>query len=258
MSFSPQRIVCLSAEIADWLWRLDAWDRVVDVTVYFPAPMDTPRKPRVSGFSTVNLGEIIKLHPDLVITLSDVQAELATALMKLGLAVLATNQRTLTETETTLALVARIVNREAAAEKWLAEFQRRLAPVKIGGHRPRVYFEEWNEPSIAGIAWVSEMIERAGGEDVFAGLRSRRSAPERIVTTGQIQQAQPEIIFASWCGKPVCADAIVNRNGWSDVPAVRSRRIFEIPGEEILQPGFQLVRGFERMKQVIERVRLAT
>ena len=155
------------------------------VTAFFSAPAEAPHRPRVRrGFSTANFAEIVRLQPDLVITFSDVQAELAAGLVKRGLTVLATNQRTLAETETTLALVARVVGCEAAAEKLLAEFRQRLAPVKTGRPRPRVYFEEWNEPCITGIAWVGEMIERAGGEDIFAGLRARRSAPERVVTTG--------------------------------------------------------------------------
>jgi iron complex transport system substrate-binding protein len=255
MNSFPQRIVCLSAEIADWLWRLGAWDCVVGVTAYFKEPAGLARRPRVSGFSTANLDEIIKLEPDLVITFSDVQAELAAVLLKRGFTVLATNQRTLAETEGTLALVARIVDRNVAGEKWLAEFHQRLTPVKTGGRRPRVYFEEWNEPCISGIAWVSEMIERAGGEEVFPELRSRRSALERVITVEQIQRVQPEIIFASWCGKPFSSDDIRNRRGWSEVPAVRSRSIFEIPGEDILQPGFQLVHGFDRMKQAIDKAR---
>ena len=258
MNSSPQRIVCLSAEIADWLWRLGAWDQVAGVTAFFSAPADAPYRPRVSGFSTANFAEIIRLQPDLVITFSDVQAELAAGLVKRGLTVLATNQRTLAETETTLALVARIVDRDAAAAKLLAEFRQRLVPVKTGRPRPRVYFEEWDEPCITGIAWVGEMIERAGGEDIFAGLRSCRSASERVVTPDQIRQAWPEIIFASWCGKPVHTESFAGREGWSDVPAVQAGRIFEIPGEEILQPGFHLVHGFERMKEAIEKWRPVT
>jgi iron complex transport system substrate-binding protein len=237
--------------MADWLWRLGAWDFVVGVTAYFTPPSSAPRKPRISGFSSANLTEIIKLQPDLIITFSDVQADLAATLIRHGLPVMATNQRTLAETEATLALIARLVQREAEAETLLQEIQRRLAPVENLKRRPRVYFEEWNDPFITGIAWVGELIERAGGEDVFSGLRHNRSAPQRTVTSEQIQSALPEIIFASWCGEPVSPKTIHERPGWGDMPAVSTRRVFEIPGEDILQPGFRLVYGFERMKETI-------
>src|SRR5262249_21709197 len=159
--------------------------------------------------------EITALNPDLVITFSDVQAQLAAELIKRGLPVLSTNQRTLEEIEATLAMLGRVVDREAEAERLLAEFRERLALVRHVGPRPRVYSEEWNEPFITGIAWVSEIIERAGGDDIFTEFRTKRAAPERVVSSGQICRANPEIIFASWCGKPVQASAISSRSGWN-------------------------------------------
>ena len=175
MNRTPQRIVCLSAEAADWLWRIGAWQRVAGVTAFFNAPPEAPARPRVSGFSSANLEQIAKLKPDLVITFSDVQAKLAAELMQRGLTVLATNQRTLAEVEATLALLGRIVDCEPAAEALLAEFRERLAPVPCRA-RPRVYFEEWNDPLVSGIGWVGELIERAGGQDVFprCGSAGRR------------------------------------------------------------------------------------
>ncbi len=251
MSQIPQRIVCLSAEAADWLWRIGAWENIVGVTVYFTQPDDAPPKPRVSGFSSANLNEITKLNPDLIITFSDVQAKLAAELIQRGFPVLATNQRTLAETEATLALLARVAGCEHKGGKLLNEFRERLAPVENVAHRPRVYFEEWNDPLISGIAWVSEVIERAGGEDIFANLRIKRAAPERVVSSEQICQANPEIIFASWCGEPVQAAQIAARPGWNNLAAVRENRIHEIPGEDILQPGFRLVYGYKQMKRLL-------
>lgn len=251
MSQIPQRIVCLSAEAADWLWRIGAWQNVAGVTAYFKQPEGTPPKLRVSGFSSANLNEITKLNPDLIITFSDVQAKLAAELIQRGFPVLASNQRTLAETEATLAMLARIAGCERKGEELLNEFCERLAPVENVKHRPRVYFEEWNDPLISGIAWVSELIERAGGEDIFPELRTRRAAPERVVSSGQICQANPEIIFASWCGKPLKAVEISERHGWNNLAAVRKNRICEIPGEDILQPGFRLVYGYEKMKRLI-------
>ena len=117
--------------------------------------------------------------------------------------------------------------------------------------RPRVYFEEWNDPLIAGIAWASELIERAGGRDIFAELRSKRAAPERVVSPEQVCHANPEIILASWCGKPMHTAEFMARPGWNKLAAVRNRRVHEIPGEDILQPGFRLVYGYERIKQLL-------
>jgi iron complex transport system substrate-binding protein len=251
MNRLPQRIVCLSAEAADWLWRIGAWERVAGVTAYFNQPPDVPCKPRVSGFSSANLEQIEKLRPDLVITFSDVQAKLATELMQRGLSVLATNQRTLAEVETTLALLARVVGCEVAGEKLIAEFREQLLPV-TRTCRPRVYFEEWNDPLVSGIGWVGELIERAGGDDIFPELRDRRAALERVVLPAQVCAARPEIIFASWCGKPLQVSEITSRPGWDNLAAVRSGRVHEIPGEDILQPGFRLVHGFRRMKQYLE------
>jgi iron complex transport system substrate-binding protein len=257
MSIPPKRIVCLSAEAADWLWRIGAWERVAGVTAYFTPPPDAAPRPRVSGFSSANLGQIIRLNPDLIITFSDVQAGVAGALIHRGLNVLATNQRTLAETEATLALLARAVGHEDEGTSLLHEFREKLAPVAPVNSRPRVYFEEWNDPLITGIAWVSELIERAGGDDVFAELRCRRSAPERVVSSEQVRQADPEIILASWCGTPVQPAAIAARPGWLDLTAVRHRRVHEIPGEDILQPGFRLVYGYALVRQLIGPSRLA-
>jgi iron complex transport system substrate-binding protein len=142
------------------------------------------------------------------------------------------------------------VDRERESKQLLAEFRKRLAPVKKTRSRPRIYFEEWNEPLVSGIAWVSELIERAGGDDIFASLRFRRAASERVVSTEQVCRADPEVILASWCGKPVQAGQIIVRPGWDKVTAVRERRIHEIPSDDILQPGFRLVYGYEQLKQL--------
>ena len=251
MSRIPHRIVCLSAEAADWLWRIGAWERVVGVTVYFDQPDSAPPKPRVSGFSSANLGQITQLKPDLIITFSDVQTQIAAALIQRGYSVLATNQRTLGEIETTLALLARVVNRERESEILLHEFLARLAPVENVARYLRVYFEEWNDPLISGITWVSELIERAGGKDIFEHLRCKHNAAERVVSLEQVCRADPEIIFASWCGEPVQPAEITARPRWNSLTAVREQRIYEIPSKDILQPGFRLVYGYEQMKRLL-------
>jgi iron complex transport system substrate-binding protein len=253
MNDLPKRIVCLSAESADWLWRIRAWEQVAGVTAFFQQPAGVALKPRVSGFSTARLKEIEKLNPDLIITFSDVQAEFAAELMRQGFSVLATNQRTLAETEATLSLLGRIVGREAESERLLGEFRERLAPVTNRANSPRVYFEEWNDPLISGIGWVGELLERAGGSDVFSDLRKNRAARERVVSEEQVRRANPEIILASWCGKPVDTAAIGSREGWTEIAAVREKHIYEIPGEDILQPGFRLVYGYQRLKEIMHR-----
>ena len=227
MSTTPQRIVCLSAEVADWLWRIGAWDRVAGVTSYFAQPADVPLKPRVSGFSSANLHQITQLNPDLVISFSDVQAGITGALVSRGIPVLATNQRTLADIEAALGLLARVVGCEAVGERLLREFHEKLAPFTVNQPRPRVYFEEWNAPLITGIAWVGELIERAGGQNVFGELHKKSAASDRIVTFESVVQANPEIIFASWCGKPVCPNEIAARPGWENITAIREKRVYE-------------------------------
>ena len=249
MSSHPQRIVCLSAEAADWLCRIDAWDQVVGVSAFFNAPPDAAPKPCVSGFSSGRMDDIVRLKPDLAITFSDVQATLAAELIQRGIPVIATNQRTLAETESTLSLLARVVNRQSQAEPWLKKFRECLAPEPAAGPRPRIYFEEWLDPLVSGIGWVSELIERAGGCDVFGHLRAKASAKDRVIEAEQVRHANPEIILASWCGRAFRSEIMTSREGWQQIDAIQNGCVFEIPAEDILQPGFRLVFGYERIKQ---------
>src|SRR5437899_2096797 len=228
MSQNLSRIVCLSAEAADWFYRLGAWDRVVGVTAYFELPECAERKPCVGGFSKGRVEDVVALQPDLVITFSDVQAGITAELMRQGVAVLGTNQRILAEIKSTLVLLGKLVDREAEAAKLLSEFEQRLAPVQDVTVRPRVYFEEWNDPLISGIAWVSELIERAGGSDIFAELRGKKAASGREVSAAEVVRRDPEIILASWCGRPVRVEEITKRSGWENVTAVKEGRVWEI------------------------------
>jgi len=134
----------------------------------------------------------------------------------------------------------------------LNEFRKRLAPVGKVTVRPRVYFEEWNDPLVSGIAWVSELIERAGGRDVFDDLRTKAAAIERVVLPEEVCRRNPEIIFGSWCGRAVRIAEIRARRGWNRLAAIRDNRVYEIPGADILQPGFRLVHGYELMKQCLQ------
>jgi iron complex transport system substrate-binding protein len=198
-------------------------------------------KPRVSAFTSADTGKILALEPDLVLAFSDLQAEIVRALARAGLAVHLFNQRDVAGILAMIRTLGALIDRAEPAERLAASLERRLqgiAAEQAGrASRPRVFFEEWDEPLIAGIGWVSELIEIAGGTDVCAHLRTSGSARDRIVTPEAIAAARPEIILASWCGKKVVPERIRSRPGWNQVPAVAADRIVEIKSPLILQPG---------------------
>jgi iron complex transport system substrate-binding protein len=248
----PSRIVCLSAEAVEIIYALGCGRRIVGVTGFAVEPPAVRRKPRVSGFSSVNYDKVDALRPDLIITFSDVQAEAAKELLRRGHTVLATNQRSLAEIFETVLLIGRVIGQEARARKLVTKmraeiFQHHQRKQK----RLKVYFEEWNDPLISGIRWVSESIEAAGGEDIFPELRSRSRAPDRVVTSDEVISRQPDIIIASWCGKKANLDAICQRPGWNAIPAVRNRHVHEIKSAHILQPGPALLKGLRQMREII-------
>ncbi len=252
---APQRLVALGADGADILYHLGAWPQVVGVTAFHQPPPGAEEKPRVSGFSSGNLEAILRLTPDLVITSTDVQHQLASDLIKAGVTVWAINSRSLDEIYDAIRNLGQIVRRSDRAEEVVAQMESALQPVQANGsHRPRVYFEEWPEPLITGIGWVSELIDRAGGSDIFAETRREKKAAGRAVTPEEVVARQPEIIFASWCGKPMQASEIITRPGWEKIPAVRDGHLVEIPSDDILQAGPRLMRGYEILKREIARL----
>lgn len=245
------RIACLSAETADLCSRLGAWEQVVAVSAYADQT-GLPRRPVVSGFSTGDVDRILAHQPDLVLTFSDVQAALCAALVRAGATVLATNQRTLAETAETMRMVGRLIGQGREGEQLATEFERQLESLRTErARKPRVYFEEWPDPPVTGIAWVGELIELAGGCNVFADRRGR-FARERQVTDAEIVAAAPEVVLASWCGKPVDSVALGRR--LAGTPAVRAGRVHELPGSEILQPGWRLLEGARRMQNFFNTV----
>lgn len=253
-SLTPSRIVCLSAEAAEVLRRLGCLERVVGITAFANEACKAAGIPVVSGFSSVNFDRIEQLKPELVITFSDVQADAARELIRRGHPVLATNQRSLAEIFETILLIGRVVGRSAEALKLVEEMRREIFEPQPDGNmqaRPKVYFEEWDEPMISGICWVSELIEAAGGKDIFGEFRVRGRAPERVVTSEEIIRRQPDIIILSWCGKKADRPFVCRRLGWEAVPAVREDRVYEIPSEDILQPGPGLLAGFRQLHQII-------
>jgi iron complex transport system substrate-binding protein len=253
-SAAPRRIVCLSGESADILCRIGASNRIVGVTAYIPPFKALQGVPRISGFSAANIKRILALKPDLVIGYSDVQAGIAAALIKDGLNVLVTQQTSLREIEDTMLMLGRIVGKETRARALVRQFRAQIKAQRA--QRLRVYFEEWPEPMISGIDWVSELIERAGGKDIFSELRGRRRASDRLVSAQEVVRRNPQVIIASWCGKKVRLNEICQRHGWEGIDAVRQRRIYEIDSSIILQPGPQVVEGFRELCRIMQAISL--
>ena len=244
------RLVCLSAETADLCARLGAWSDVVAVTAYASQAGLEPR-PIACGFSSGGVERIVSFAPDLVLGFSDVQAPLAEQLIRRGLNVLITNQRTLQETRFAMGVVARAIDRGGELAPILAEFDAALDCLRNAAGRPwRVYFEEWPNPMVTGIAWVGELIELLGAEDVFANLRGT-AAKERVVSVPEVEAANPEIVFASWCGKPVEKPSLERR--LANTAAVKAGHVYPIESDVILQPGMRLIEGAQQMAAIFQK-----
>ncbi|MEM9045771.1 MAG: cobalamin-binding protein [Pseudomonadota bacterium] len=238
--FPPERIVCTTEETVETLYLLGEEDRIVGVSGYAVRPKRVRKeKPRVSAFTSADIPKILALEPDLVLTFSDLQAEITAELIRAGVTVLAYNQRDIAGILAMIRHLGATVGQGSRAEDLAHGFEQRLARIaaQAQGPRLRVYFEEWDEPMISGINWVSELIEVAGGQDVFPALAKQAAATDRIVTSEQVIAAAPDVIIASWCGKKVRPEKIATRPGWDTVPAVRDGRITEIKSPLILQPG---------------------
>lgn len=237
----PSRIVCLTEETVEFLYALGLGDLIVGVSHYAKRPREVSDKPKVSSFIKANTKKILDLKPDLVLTFSDLQADITADLVRAGLPVYASNQRSIDEILATLRQVGALVGyadeAEAKCQEYAASLERIRQRAPQGADRPRVYFEEWFSPTISAIRWVSELIEIAGGEDIFKDLRDQPTAQGRVVSPVMVLERQPEVVLASWCGKPFRRDKFLKRPGFDKLPAVRSGRVHEIPSELILQPG---------------------
>ena len=255
----PSRIVCLSDEASELLYLLGEQDRIVGVSGFSRRPPEVRSKPRVSTFREANFEAIEKLDPDLIITYSDVQADITKEAIHRGLPVLNFNQRSVTEIFEFIELISRVVNQQQRGRELIAAYQSALEKIAqtVAGFswRPRVYFEEWNEPLISGIEWVEELIELAGGEPIFPEFRKARKAKDRIVQPEQIIERNPDIIIASWCGMKVDRHAICSRPGWDRISAIRKGHVYEIESSHILQPGPAcLTVGFQRLNSILSQV----
>jgi iron complex transport system substrate-binding protein len=237
-----ERIVCLTEETVETLYLLGEERRIVGVSGYAVRPPRVRReKPRVSAFITADVPKILALDPDLVLTFSDLQADIAAELIRQGVAVHAFNQRDVEGILAMIQTLGALVGAGAKADTLAQSLQARIAEARQRAarlsHRPQVYFEEWDEPMISGIGWVSELVEIAGGIDVFKGLATKKSAKERIVSPEQVIATKPDIVIASWCGKKFAPAKFAARPGFDAIPAVRDGFLREVKSALILQPG---------------------
>jgi iron complex transport system substrate-binding protein len=252
----PQRIVCLTAETAEIAFLLGAGERVVGVPGTARRPEAARDKAKVGGFTTFRADKILALEPDLVLAFSDLQRDIVSDLISAGITVLCTNQRSVDDILKAILLIGGALGAEAQARALIQDMRDEIKQVReyssVWPDRPRVYFEEWMDPLIAGIRWVSELIEMAGGRDVFTELREHPNASGRVVTPEEVARRNPHIILASWCGKPVDTAAIAGRPGWKEMDAVKAGRIYEIAGEDILSPGPSLLVGLRRIHEIVQ------
>jgi iron complex transport system substrate-binding protein len=237
----PSRIVCLTEETTETLYRLGEGDRVVGISGYTVRPPAARQKPKVSSFLHARFDKIEALAPDLILAFSDLQADITTELVKRGYPVFTFNQRSVAGILQMIRVLGGIVGVPEKAAALVGELEVGLEAIRRSAarfpHRPTVYFEEWDDPLISGIRWVEELVEIAGGTPVFPELRHASLAKARIVSADRVIAAAPEVFIGSWCGKPVRKDRVRTRAGWEGVPFVRDDRIFEVKSSYILQPG---------------------
>ncbi|WP_144327156.1 ABC transporter substrate-binding protein [Tepidimonas charontis] len=262
MRWGPQHIVCLTEETTEWLYLLGQEWRIVGISGYTVRPRRArEEKPKVSAFLNAKIDKILALDPDCVFGFSDLQADIAAALIRAGVQVTVFNQRSVAQIESMLYQVAAMVGcAEEGAARLAAMRARRdaihaevAALLAQGRRRPRVYFEEWDEPPISAIRWVSELIDVAGGEDIFPELAAQPLGKQRIVADPtEIVRRAPDIVIGSWCGKKFRPDKVAARPGWAEVPAVRTGSLFEIKSADILQPGpAALTDGLEQLHRIV-------
>jgi iron complex transport system substrate-binding protein len=255
--FPPERIVCLTEETVETLYLLGEQRRIAGVSGYAVRPPQVRReKPRVSAFISADFDKILALEPDLVLTFSDLQADIAAELIRRNIAVHAFNQRDVAGIFDMIRTLGALVGATEKAEALAVALEDRLDAVREQSEalprRPRVYFEEWDEPMISGLKWVSELIEAAGGIEVFPALAANKNAKDRIVGVQQVIAAAPDIIVGSWCGKKFVPAKVAGRAGFDAIPAVRDGELHEIKSAMILQPGpAALTDGLDQLVRIV-------
>ncbi len=256
----PTRIVCLTEETTETLYRLGEQDRIIGISAFTVRPPQAKKeKPVVSQYIKADYEKILQLKPDLVLAFSDLQADICSELISRGLQVHCFNQRSLSDIFEMIRTVGRLIDCADKADRLVDELQSNLDHVRRKAEklpvRPRVYFEEWPDPIICSIRWVSELIEIAGGDDCFSDLRDKASAKDRIVTPQSVIERKPDLYLASWCGKKFRKDTARSRPGFADAPFTREDCMFELDSSIILQPGPAcLTDGVEALHQAISAV----
>ena len=254
----PQRIVCLTEETTEWLYLLGEEARIVGISGYTVRPRRArEEKPKVSAFLSAKIDKILALEPDCVFGFSDLQADIASALIRHGVQVTVFNQRSVAEIFSMMYQVAAMVGQADKGLVLMQAMRERLQAIEAAGEalprRPRVFFEEWDEPHISAIRWVSELLGIAGGDDCFAELSTESLGKNRIIADGgEIVRRNPDIIIGSWCGKKFRAEKVAAREGWQGVNAVKNRQLFEVKSADILQPGSAaLTDGVEQLHRIV-------
>jgi iron complex transport system substrate-binding protein len=253
----PSRIVCLTEETTETLYLLGEGHRVVGVSGYTVRPPEARHKPKVSAFINARFDKIEALKPDLVLAFSDLQADIARELIRRGYPVYTFNQRSVAEILQMIRVVGALVGCADKAHALAAGMQQTLDGMRshtaTRTPRPRVFFEEWDDPLISGIRWVEELIEIAGGDPIFPELRDKALGRDRIVDPARVVERNPDVIVASWCGKSMKKKTIVGRPGWDRINAVRRDRVHEIKSTYILQPGpASLTEGVRQLHAILE------
>lgn len=256
----PQRIVCLTEETTETLYLLGEQARIVGISGFTVRPPEARReKPRVSAFTSAKIDKILALQPDLVLGFSDMQADIAADLVRAGVAVHIFNQRSVQGILDMILTLGALVGAAHRAGELVERLHTRIETLRTqtadAVYRPRIYFEEWDEPMITGIRWVSELIGIAGGEDCFAERAVSHHARGRIIANAdEVVQARPDIIIGSWCGKKFQPGRVAARPGWEAIPAVCNGQIHEIKSPLILQPGpAALTDGLDALHRIIRR-----
>lgn len=256
----PKRIVCLTEETTETLYLLGEQHRIVGISGYTVRPPQARKeKPKVAAFTSAKIDKILALEPDLVLGFSDLQADIAAQLIRAGVAVHIFNQRSVAAIFDMIYMLGAMVNAANKTEILLKRLAQGLVQIKQSAarlnKRPRIYFEEWNDPLISGIRWVSELVEIAGGVDCFADLAHEQSAKQRMITdSAEVIRRAPDIIIGSWCGKRFRPEQVCQRSGWENIPAVQNHQLFEIKSSDILQPGpAALTDGVQQLHQIVLR-----
>lgn len=253
----PERIICLTAETTEIVFALGAQDRLVGVSGYSVRPPEARHKEKVAAFTSVRRDKIRELQPDLILGFSDLQKDILRDLVGEGFNVFVTNQRSLAEIGEVILAIGRLLGLEQKAleirARFFAELDELAAQNRRFRFRPRVYFEEWDDPLIAGIRWVSELIEKLGGEDVFKEKSLGLTASQRTLDPQEVINKDPDLVIASWCGKKVQKEKILSRPGWSGMKMIKENQIYEIKSADILAPGLSLLHGARQMADILKQ-----